>query len=472
MFAEEGRRNFWFFLTGILGLNLREMPHKLMAQEFQEFTESGKPYALWLWPRYTYKSTVFTQGGALWRLVRNPEERILLTNAKLDNALGFLRWIKDQIEGNEFFRWVYGDLTTKRWYTERIWVKGFNPQAKEPSIEIASVDSSVVSRHYTLVVADDLVNEEYVGTEDRVQKTITYFERLQPLLSWGGQMIFVGTRWAAWDLYQFILDNFRDDPDWWISIRGIREYDENGKPYSIFPDPEIGYPLERIERMEKMMPHEFRLHYMNEPVFDTVHRLPFDQEKHVFDKLPDGVKGIRFITADPATSSKSTADESALVVTLQTPDDSLWVLETRHGRWSPSQFLEELFSLYLKWYPVRAVGIETSVAAQKLWLDLIQHEERRRKIKLPIKELKTGVQADAKSARIKELEPYIMEGRYRVHSSCLGLIEQLTNWPGVRHDDIIDAAAYIMQVKRPRSWTVDNRWRKARTYTPRTKAAF
>src|SRR5690606_39535920 len=82
LFAEQGRKDFWFFLTGILGLNLREEPHKKMAEEFQEFTESGNPYALWLWPRETYKSTVFTQGGVLWRLVRNPEERVLITNAK------------------------------------------------------------------------------------------------------------------------------------------------------------------------------------------------------------------------------------------------------------------------------------------------------------------------------------------------------------------------------------------------------
>ena len=472
LFAEQGRKDFWFFLTGILGLNLREEPHKKMAEEFQEFTESGNPYALWLWPRETYKSTVFTQGGVLWRLVRNPEERVLITNAKLDNAMGFLRWIKDQIEGHEFFRWVYGDLTTKRWYTERVWIKGYNPQAKEPSIEIASVDSSVVSKHYTLIVADDLVNEAGVGTDDRVRYTITYFERLQPLLTWQGQMFFVGTRWAHWDLYQYLIDNFKDDPEWWISVRGIKETDSEGNVYSIFPDPEIGFPMERIARMEKTMPTEFWTHYMNQPKVDDTVRLPFDEDEHVFEELPPGVKGLRFITCDPATSQSSRADESAIVVTLQTPDDRLYVLDVRHGRWSPSQFCEELFALYRKWYPVRAVGIETSVAAQRLWLDLIQHEERRRETKLPIKELKTGVQKDAKHARILELEPYIMEGKYKVHVSCRGLIDQLVAYPGLSHDDILDAAAYIMQVKRPRPWTNDNRWAGARTYRPRTKAGI
>src|SRR5690606_5035169 len=122
-----------------------------------------------------------------------PTERILITNSKLDNSESFLAWIKRQFESNEFFRWVYGDVVTKEWYKDHIWVKGHDTQAKEPSIMVASIESSVVSKHFTKIFGDDLVDRDRVGTEARVNHTITYYKDLQDLLSHGGKMIFIGT---------------------------------------------------------------------------------------------------------------------------------------------------------------------------------------------------------------------------------------------------------------------------------------
>src|SRR5690625_3553834 len=89
--AEMGRKDFWFFLTQILRLPLIDLPHKLMAEGAESL---GSPYRfhLELWPRETWKTMIFTQGYAMWRLVRDPTERILITNAKLDNAKNFLAW--------------------------------------------------------------------------------------------------------------------------------------------------------------------------------------------------------------------------------------------------------------------------------------------------------------------------------------------------------------------------------------------
>lgn len=459
LFAAQGRADFWFFLTGILGLGarLREQPHREMARQFQEFIEDPhKRYALFLWPRETYKSTVFTQGGTLWLLVRGPRERILISNSKRDNAESFLRWIKDQIEGNEFLRWVYGDLSTDRWFKDQIWVRGFDPNAKEPSAMVSSVESSVTSQHYTVIIGDDLVDEQWVGTEGRVLETIRYFQRLQPLLTRGGKMVLVGTRWAEWDLYQYLLDEFGDDPAWHVSVRAIEEPDpETGEPRSIFPDPEMGYPPERIAQLRRTMGFQFHAQYMNAPLSESTMRLPEPQVFADLKDVPPG--GLAFITCDPATSERSSADESAIVVTVQAPDDTLWVVDACHGRWAPSRFLDELFAAFDAWRgfrPVAAVGIEASVAAQRLWLEMIRQECQRRRVHLPLRDLRTGNQADAKNTRIKELEPYLQDGKYLVKTDLVGLLEQIRSWPALRHDDVLDAAAYVIQLKRPGPWQV------------------
>lgn len=466
--AEHGRRSFWFFLTQILRIErLRPEPHRRMAEEFQEWTTAAprKTYALWLWPRETLKSTVFTQAGTLWRLVRNPRERVLITNSKLENAELFLRWIKLQFEANAMLRWVYGDLTTDEWYKSSIRIKGADPQAKEASVEIASIDASVVSRHYTLICADDLVDRTRVGTPERVNETILYYKDLQDLLSQGGQMCFVGTRWAEWDLWQYLLDEHTDgdgrvtDPDWHISIHGLEEPDEEGNLRSIFPDPEVGYPPERIARLKVEKGAEYDAQYMNAPRSDSVLALPKPLLFEDLGDLRDRRGLIGYITFDPATSEKASADEAAIVVTFQDEEDHLWVVDARHGRWGPDRTLEELFRAYQEWRPrgVRWVGAETSVAAQRLWLNLIEEKGRQKGVRLPVRELKTGNTADAKRTRILELEPYLAAGKYHVRSDLRGLLEQIEKWPGVRHDDILDAAAYVMQLKRPGSWQRERR---------------
>lgn len=482
LFAEQGKKNFWFFMKEILGIDkLREQPHKKMADEFQEIIEKETPFALFLWPRETWKSTVITQAGAMWLLVRDPQERILITNAKLENSKAFLRWIKKQFESNEFFRWVYGDMTTKEWYVDNIRVKGYNPSAKEASIQAASIDASVVSQHYTKIIADDLVNRDYVGSDQRVQTTITYYNDLQDLRTHTGQMVLVGTRWADWDLYQFLIDLHPQDPDhpdydpdWYISIRGIEEPDEDGNMVSIYPDPEFGFPPERIARLKKEKQFEFYAQYMNNPRSDSTFKLP---EYGTFIDLKDAPSGILWITVDPAISEREAADESAIVVTLQTPTDDLWVLAARHGRWGVSRFMDELFECFDEWSgfrPIRGVGVETSVAAQRLWKNIIEEEMRRRGKRLPLKDLKTGTQADAKHARILELEPYLAAGKYivRLTPDTEALRDQLENYPALRHDDLIDAAAYVIQLKRPGPWQ-SSRHKRATYYNRQlTKAGL
>lgn len=479
LFYKQGKEDFWFFCRGILGMNrLREKPHKEMCDLFQEWTESGYTYGLWLWPRETLKSTVFTQAGVVWRLIRNPEERILITNSKLDNAERFLRWIKLQFEANPMLRWVYGDMTTDEWLKGEIRVKGYNTDAKEASVEVASIDASVVSRHYTLIVADDLVDRSRVGTPERVNETILYYNDIQDLLTLGGQMCFIGTRWAEWDLYQHLLDEHptdpndeRYDPTWQIIIRQLIELDENGVPQSIFPDPEVGYPKHRIARLVREKRHEFYSQYMNSPKSVSTIMLP---EPLTFDSLKEVPPGIGYITFDPAISEKRSADERAIVVTYQSADDHLWVVEAQHGRWGVDLTLERLFHIYSEWKDrgIRWVGVESSVASQKLWLNLINEAGRKRGIYLPIQELKTGNTADAKRTRILQLEPYMAAGKYHVLSSLTGLLEQLRKWPGVQHDDIIDAAAYVFQLKRPGPWMGERKITTGRSYRAVSKTGY
>src|SRR5690606_37547337 len=242
--------------------------HGEIAKEAQMLGTNGSRFMLQLWPRESWKSVVFTQAYSLWRLIRNPETRILLLNAPLDIALLFLRWIDHQVTGNELFRALYGDIRGTPWLTEVKNVKGHNPLAKEYSLQISAMGRSVVSRHFDLIIADDLINDEWVGSETRVQATIEYVRNLFDMVTADGQMLFVGTRWDSVDLYGWLIEEHANDPDWRLNIRGV--YNDDGS--LLWPE---HYPEERIRQLRRDKgERSFSLQYLNRPLADDDEKLP------------------------------------------------------------------------------------------------------------------------------------------------------------------------------------------------------
>jgi hypothetical protein len=70
--------NLFSFAREVLGYSLlEEYPHADWSSELEE----RHSRSLWLEPRYTYKSTVFSKTYPIWRLLENPNLRILLANA-------------------------------------------------------------------------------------------------------------------------------------------------------------------------------------------------------------------------------------------------------------------------------------------------------------------------------------------------------------------------------------------------------
>ncbi|MGC9445207.1 MAG: hypothetical protein ACP5E9_09830 [Candidatus Methanospirareceae archaeon] len=64
---------------------LQEDPHHAWCTEL----DRRHKRSLWLEPRHTFKSTVFTKAYPIWRLFREPDLRILIVNATAENAEAF-----------------------------------------------------------------------------------------------------------------------------------------------------------------------------------------------------------------------------------------------------------------------------------------------------------------------------------------------------------------------------------------------
>ena len=197
--------------------------HKDMAKDID--TPKYK-FRLLLHPRGHYKSTLGTESYGIQSALRNPGLRALITNAKLDNSRKFLRTIAKHFSSNPRFRWLWRDWWINKYATEfdraamkdkLDWVVRdvqdelvlLRPgQPREATFTTGAVDASMVSQHYSLIIADDLINRDYVRTQDMVEKSILYFKDLLDLLDPDGTLLMIGTRWSHLDLYSWIIDEF------------------------------------------------------------------------------------------------------------------------------------------------------------------------------------------------------------------------------------------------------------------------
>jgi hypothetical protein len=119
-------------------------------------------------------------------------------------AKAFLRQIKTEFETNEMLRSLFPDILWANPHRDApkfseddgiiVRRKG-NP--KESTVEAwGLVDSTPVSKHFKLLVYDDVVTGESVSTPDMIQKTTTAWERSLALSTEGGKIRTIGTRWS------------------------------------------------------------------------------------------------------------------------------------------------------------------------------------------------------------------------------------------------------------------------------------
>lgn len=454
--AALGRADLYFFATEILGNKVLEPnPHEQMAKD----VSGPEQFKLLLWPRDTFKSLLSTQSYALWRIIRDPNIRILITNATLGNSKAFLDYVKTQLEGNQLLRACYGNYVSEKWTQEAITVsKRTNIGLKEPTIEIASTGASKVSRHYDLIIADDLVNRDWVSTPEMVERSVVYFKDLIDLMAPGCQLLIIGTRWAYHDLYGYLIEEYNlgkegQDPRWKYSRREIVSNGDVENGELLFP---ARHDREKVKALLRDKGwYEFSCQWLNSPTPESDKRLTPAEYYTILPKTPLNY----YVTVDPAISQKESADPSVVMCCAVDPENNLYVVDYVEERLTPRELINLIFD-YDDRYRPRVIGIET-VAYQKALVYFLEEEMRARGHFLLVEELKADKD---KFRRIMALEPRFSNGTIFIKQSMYSLRDQINNFPFIEHDDCVDALAYMLQIikKPPKKISVPRQTRRYR----------
>jgi len=131
---------------------------------------------LQLAPRGFGKSTILTITRAVFEIIRNPNIRILIASNTQLQAEIFLREIKFHLETNPRMLEYFGSFASEdKWDIREIIVGPRTSSAKESTVTCVGVGGPVASRHYDLILADDLVDEENSRTETQREKVRTWW---------------------------------------------------------------------------------------------------------------------------------------------------------------------------------------------------------------------------------------------------------------------------------------------------------
>lgn len=361
---------------------------------------------------------------------------MLITNERLDNARSFLREIKGHFEKNEALRFLYGDQVNsdEKWTETQIVLSGRTANLKEPSIQVGSIDTSLTSQHYDLIICDDLVSRNNIGTKEQMQKVKQYWKDIQSLLEPDGMILLVGTRWNFDDLYGELL-----------KLEGFTRmivgcYDENGVP--IFPEK---YTLADLQaKAREIGSYDFSCLYLNNPVDDqnADFKRSWFENRYKESELA-GRPLNYFATMDNAPSTKKGTDFIGVIVNA-VDDQNRWYLEwVERFKGNTPDLINKIFELYNKFKPVK-IGVEQK-AFQDLIKPFLDAESRRRKqFPFVIELMDKGIR---KEDRIRGR----LQGRFESKSIFIkenpdddteSLVDEAVRFPRGQYDDLLDALQY------------------------------
>ena len=400
------------------------------------YSKSKHRIKMILVPRACFKSTFFTVGRTLQALAQNRDHRILIANATLGNSQKFLGEIKNHLRKNEMYNTLYGGERgffekNLKWNEDEIEIPGRSLGIKEASVTAVGVGGNLVSQHYSMIIADDLMNELNSATRYQTDKVIDWWRRAFSLLDYDGEMIIIGTRWSYYDLYSHILDQFSESAD--IYIRGA--YNPDGSLYF----PELLDEEKLIELKGLQGSYIFSSFYLNDPVDEDSALIKKSMLRyHGKGESTETPPNLNiFALCAPAVSQEASADHSCILIVGVDPFNNWYILEVRREKWTVGELIEELFAVYNLWRPI-TISIEVIGQAQGLMTPIHDEEERRNQF-LPLFEIKARPEIK-KEMRIRSvLQPRFERGKIFIKRDMFDLEEELLKFPKSKHDDMIDA---------------------------------
>lgn len=326
-------------------------------------------------------------------------------------------------------------------------------ESKEPNITAVGVLGSVTGMHFDIMIGDDILDDRNTQRASQREAVWEWFTgSLLQLALPHTRTLLIGTRKHPEDLYGKLIA----DPAWDSQVeKAVIKWPDNferafsqGEPIEQFFSFGINGELLEIQKeghWEVLWPESWDIDRL---LLDRLMsgQVMFDREKQndvsfycgrmfkrewiTYYEEPPSRDGLRvYIACDLAISPTATADYFALVVAGMDIGGMWYLLDILKGHFGFSKQIEVVNEKTAYWQPL-LVGIE-DVSYQRVLLETLQRNGFVPAI---------GIHNTApKEARIRSLQPMFEQGRIKISEDHESFVQELLDFPGGEHDDMIDA---------------------------------
>lgn len=433
-----------------------DMLHPWIFARVRE-VETNPDNHLDLWAREHYKSTTITFGLTIQDILKDPNVTFGIFSHTRPIAKAFLRQIMRELEGNAVLHAAFPDVLwgkdvrqAPKWSEDDGIIVRRTSNPNEATIEAwGLVDGQPTSKHFRVLLYDDIVVQASVTTPEMIEKTMTALEQSYNLGTVEGVRRFAGTRWHFNDAYRTIIERGtavkREHP-------GKEGGTEDGR--SVFW-PESVHKKKR----QDMGPHTYAAQILLNPKADAL--MGFQREwlrtyKNI--ARPDSLN--KYMLVDAASSKKKGSDYTAIWIVGLGTDGNYYALDMVRDRLNLTERADRVFDLHRKWKPVQVRYEKYGLMAD------IEHLKARMEEECYRFEIREVGGQTKKEDRIGRLIPIFEQGKFYLPKSLHvtdyqkvvrnlvhDFIEQeFIAFPVGSHDDMLDSLARIAEPDLTLKW--------------------
>jgi predicted phage terminase large subunit-like protein len=409
-----------------------------------------------LWAREHYKSTVITFALTIQDILRDPEVTIGIFSHTRPIAKAFLRQIKQEFERNERLKRWFPDILwanpakeSPKWSEDEGIVVRRKSNPKEATVEAwGVVDGQPTSKHYSVLVYDDVVTRESVSSPDMMAKTTDALALSYNLGAKGGRRRFIGTRYHYNDTYRTLMERGTVHPRIYAATA-------DGK---VDGEPVFLTRKELEDKRRDMGPYVFGCQMLQDPTADDKQGFKEEWLKYAT-ASPVGHNLV--ILGDPASKKKPDSDYTSIWVLGLGPDRKAYVHDMVRDRLSLTERGQRLMKLHRYW-SARASVIAVAWEEYGLQADIEYFRELMETENYRFDITPVGGRL-AKPDRIRRLVPWFEQGRILLQPALRKtdyegreidltkafVEEEYKAFPVSAHDDMLDALSRFLEPDLP-----------------------
>lgn len=458
--------------------------HRWMCERFERLDNARGQFINLIGPRGNAKSS-WAKAYILRCACEGTERLIYIVQDTADQARDQLEEIREQLEDNVYLGSAYPEACGRgrKWTRDRLDLpNGVSIRAYGTGQAIRGKKASSGERP-TLIVADDLQNDNVITSGNRRASELRWFE--DSLLKAGTKrtnVIVLGTalhrdcivceleRRPGWQSRRFASILSWPALSLWEEWAAIyRDRDQYGEDATLaaerfFHDreaemldgfrvlwPEAESPYQLMEERERTGRVSFEREKQGNPITPETCYFPdewFTGDDLWFSAWPDNIKG-KGLTLDPSMGKTDRSDYSAFVWGAVSTDGYLYVdasIKRRTIAGTPREpgIVTEGLNLFRDWAP-HFFGVETN-QFQGALLQLFHQEAARTGLLCSVTPINN---TEHKELRIRRLEQWLSGHRIRFKRGSAGaalLVDQLRQFPGGMHDDGPDALEMLVRL--------------------------